>query len=537
MSNHKPLLEDSSNESSPSSDNSMATTKPMLIKDQMPLISEREKSIELVAKGLKPLQLAILYGRISVISKLWHAKHREMNLVATNHNEISSHDDNSRIKTMPDSETLRRQRQAISEYSMTSKQLKRVIMQACWHSKEELKKFLKSTLLKTLLIIDLSLLTLMMSRLTSYLDTPSGSIFSNLFFLSYCTTIFSALRVILKNPGYLRRNSVQYLEQMSKLLAEQRRNQVKDESNSDIDEMNEQQQDLNQSDRSEELIRLDSADSSPNELLEMTQKSLKSDLNNQSKKQITNSSKVNERSEKESTIKQESEIDRVIKQSPVLQTQFDLKDAVRLLCHKCQCIRRPRSRHCNYCNHCVQDFDHHCIYLGCCIGRQNRLDFVIMLIFLTITSAYGSLLNVSLIGELRSWSFWHFVSFMWIFKYVLIGLFGAFENLRRACSGITMYEEIRSKRIRHLFGRTGPPAEISESHRNLSTLKGSFWRYSPDKFLVGDLTYRELKENIKEFSNSISFDEYLLTVFCSDTPLARALTSSDMRCNTYKLAS
>lgn len=42
--------------------------------------------------------------------------------------------------------------------------------------------------------------------------------------------------------------------------------------------------------------------------------------------------------------------------------------------------------HCHYCNQCVVDQDHHSIFLGQCIGKGNRKEFVFLLAFGSITN-------------------------------------------------------------------------------------------------------------------------------------------------------
>ena len=54
------------------------------------------------------------------------------------------------------------------------------------------------------------------------------------------------------------------------------------------------------------------------------------------------------------------------------------------LCNTCYIFRGPGVSHCKKCNNCVENFDHHCPWLGNCIGKNNYTMFIIFLICFNI---------------------------------------------------------------------------------------------------------------------------------------------------------
>lgn len=64
------------------------------------------------------------------------------------------------------------------------------------------------------------------------------------------------------------------------------------------------------------------------------------------------------------------------------------------ICPFCQIKRSSKTRHCQYCERCVAEYDHHCPWIRNCVGAGNFKIFIAFLFICCIDLAYMSTLGM-----------------------------------------------------------------------------------------------------------------------------------------------
>ncbi len=58
-------------------------------------------------------------------------------------------------------------------------------------------------------------------------------------------------------------------------------------------------------------------------------------------------------------------------------------------CQICKTVKPPRVHHCSQCKRCVVRMDHHCKWIGNCVGLFNMKHFLLFLIYCVILCFYS----------------------------------------------------------------------------------------------------------------------------------------------------
>lgn len=133
----------------------------------------------------------------------------------------------------------------------------------------------------------------------------------------------------------------------------------------------------------------------------------------------------------------------------------DLLYVERRYCTVCGFEQPLRAKHCRDCNRCVAQYDHHCPWLGTCIGQKNHFVFYWFLIFQCIQLIWGEyeVFDYMITGEYQHWgseNVWRVVMALFITFFLIMVFSLICFHSYLACVNLTTWESLSWYKISYL---------------------------------------------------------------------------------------
>lgn len=161
--------------------------------------------------------------------------------------------------------------------------------------------------------------------------------------------------------------------------------------------------------------------------------------------------------------------------------EFDILELLRIandkqidldnFCFYCRVIKSGRTVHCNFCNRCVEKFDHHCNFVNNCLGYRNHkyfLGFIFVYLGYFTTALVSSVM--SFYSHLENDTFSRNMDYVFRIGAIVFNCsqliplsYQIKEQTRKLCKKTTKFYGERRMRAKSLYERSGAGGSSGDS--------------------------------------------------------------------------
>lgn len=148
-------------------------------------------------------------------------------------------------------------------------------------------------------------------------------------------------------------------------------------------------------------------------------------------------------------------------------------------CSKCRITQPLRSKHCDECNKCVRQYDHHCNCAGTCIGQDNRRLFLLYVMMQTIEAYWNVSITCSLYrsrstaGEWIQYNGGYLILHLALLGALFLNVLLCFMHWYFVVTNQTTWEFSRRDKITYL--KHLPSEHMNPFHRGSCVNLALFW--------------------------------------------------------------
>ncbi|XP_057289446.1 palmitoyltransferase ZDHHC12-B-like [Hydractinia symbiolongicarpus] len=108
-------------------------------------------------------------------------------------------------------------------------------------------------------------------------------------------------------------------------------------------------------------------------------------------------------------------------------------------CGFCNIIQPLRAKHCEECKHCVRRYDHHCPWIGNCVGERNHKFFLFFLGVETCVVSWTVYITVHAFNRDLEWRKWFEHNWMYLILTIFLAVMLLVVALLWACHSYMMF--------------------------------------------------------------------------------------------------